>query len=62
VEPCARDQRGSVECLWTPEIDISPARFDPGSQGSQHQVVCTMRDGSSIVEVPRLVVIRPGGA
>jgi len=25
--------RGLVECLWTPEIDISPARFGPGSQG-----------------------------
>ena len=35
--------RGLVECLWTPEIDISPARFGPGSQGSQHQVVCTMK-------------------
>ena len=29
--------RGLVECPWTPEIDISPARFGPGSQGSQHQ-------------------------
>ena len=61
MEPCAQNQRDLVEGLWTPEIDIRPTRFGPGSWESAPGSVYDEK-WVQYAEVPRLVVIRPGGA
>jgi len=49
VKPCTQDQRGLMEYLWTPEIDVSPVRFGPGSQGitNGYLLVCNLQEWSS---------------